>query len=370
MKVLIISASAGAGHRKAAEALYNSFNRAKIQAQKIDALDYTNPLFKSAYPSVYIFLVRFAPFLWGMIFHFLNIAILKPVINPVRYFFNYINGRPLIKYVLKEQPDVVICVHFFSAQLISRLKAAGRFKGYVVCGVTDFGVHQFWINQGTDYYLVASEMTKTELIAKGVPSDKILVTGIPVEEKFLEPAAKDELRKKLGVAEDTFTILVASGGFGVGPIKKIVQNLDQMNQSLQVLVICGENDRLREFFAGQSFKKTVRVFGYVNNMHEFMAASDIIITKSGGLTVSESLVKALPMIIIRPIPGQEMRNAQVVTKYKAGIKIDDASDVTKQIELLLKDNRQELMAMKKNAQKLGKGESADKICQWVIQNLS
>ncbi|MFH1092729.1 MAG: glycosyltransferase [Candidatus Omnitrophota bacterium] len=372
MKILIIHATAGAGHLKAAQALHQAFftnAQESDEIKKIDALDYTNDFFKKAYPAVYIFLVKYVPFLWGWIFHLLNCGSLRPIIRPMRHFFNSIQCKKLISYVLNEAPDAVICEHFLSAELMSHLKRKGKFKGYVLCGVTDFGVHQFWINEGTDFYFVASEMTKDELVCKRVPEEKVIITGIPVEEKFSKKISKTQMRLKLGLDESKFTVLITSGGFGVGPIKKIAGLLDEIQADLQMLVICGQNPQLLDFFKHQTFKKKIKVFGYVNNMEECMEASDIIISKSGGLTVSESLVKGLPMLIIRPIPGQEMRNAQIIEDYKIGIRINCISELTEQVEKMLEGEGKVLKEMKDNALKLAKPDAAQRICQWVTENL-
>ncbi|MCP4649998.1 MAG: glycosyltransferase [PVC group bacterium] len=372
MKILIIHASAGAGHRKAAEALSHSFTSRNIpnaEILKIDALDYTNPFFKKAYPAVYMFLVRYVPLVWGIFFDLLNFPPLIPVFGFMRRLFNGLQGRPLIKYILKEQPEVVICVHFFSAQLLARLKEKGLYKGLVVCGVTDFGVHQFWINKGTDYYFVASDLTKEELINKGVPSEKIRVTGIPIEEKFRKCHSQESMREKLGIDTQELTILVTSGGFGVGPIEKIVDCLDGMDESLQMLIICGKNAGLQELLAGKNLKKKVKVFGYVTNMDECMNASDLIISKSGGLTVSESLAKGLPMIIIRPIPGQETRNAEIIEKYNIGTRLINIDDIIGQISSFLSDDQKKLKQMKENTTKIAKPDAAENVSKWVIEDL-
>ncbi|MBU2063895.1 MAG: hypothetical protein KKF93_05825 [Candidatus Omnitrophica bacterium] len=372
MKVLIIYASAGDGHRKATEAVYKAFLKSGTEAaevEKIDALNYTNFFFKIAYPSTYIFLVKYCPFLWGLFFHLLNLKAIAALARGLRYCFNFLNGRKLIRYVLDKNPDVIICAHFFSAQLIASLRIKSKLKGKVLCVVTDFGVHRFWINKGTDYYMVASDITKKELETKGVPPDKIIVSGIPVEEKFSIPQSRTALRNKFGLEAELLTILVMSGGFGVGPLKRIVHYLNTMVLPLQIVVICGKNEKLYQYFAKSSFKKLVKVYGYVHNMDEFMSAADMIVSKSGGLTVSESLVKALPMLIISPIPGQEARNAEVMSQYNAAIKIYHAVDLTKTIELLVKDNCSRLKEMKQAAKVLSKPSAANKICHWVKENL-
>ncbi|MFH2138572.1 MAG: glycosyltransferase [Candidatus Omnitrophota bacterium] len=372
MKILIIHASAGAGHVKAAEALSHAFKKncpEGLSVITIDALDYTNAVFKKSYPAVYIFLVKHFPLLWGACFHFLNFSPLMPIITFFRLIFNKFHGRGLIEYILREKPEVIICEHFFSAQLVSYLKTAGKFKGYVLCGITDFGVHRFWINKGTDYYLVASESTKRELLQKGVEQEKILVTGIPIEQRFSRQCSKDQLRDNLGLDKNLFTILVTSGGFGVGPIEKIVYSLDDMNIDLQILVICGKNNQMYDSLKARDFKKKAVVLGYVTNMDECMGAADMIVSKSGGLTVSESLAKGLPMIIIKPIPGQEMRNAEIIEENNIGVRLIDLEEITEKITLFLKDDKKILNEMRKNTKVIAKPDAANRISQWVIKDL-
>jgi len=371
LKIMILHASAGAGHRKAAEALHHSFTNCAPDAQveKIDILDYTNPFFKKAYPEVYIFLVTHIPLVWGLLFDFLNFRPLKPLINPIRLFFNKLHAKPMLAHIIKEQPDVVVCEHFMSAQLMSHLKRTGKYKGHVVVGVTDFGVHQFWVNKGTDYYFVASDITQKELIQKGIEKEKIMVTGIPIEEKFSKDLDKAGIRKTLGLDPDKFTVLVTSGGFGVGPIKEIVERLDAMENDLQIAVVCGKNKGMFDLLSDKIFGKTVKAFGYVHNMDEFMEAADLIVSKSGGLTVSESLAKGLPMIIIKPIPGQETRNAEIIEEYRIGMRLHKVENISEQVKMLLLDEGKLLKEMQSNANQLAKPRAAEGICQWIIKEL-
>ena len=373
MKVFIVHATAGAGHKKAAEALYNCFKEicsADDDIRNIDALDYTNSLFKKAYPEVYIFLVTYLPFLWGAIFHILNNRPLRPFINNIRLFFNMMHGRRLLEHVINEQPDMIICEHFMSAQLMAYLKLNKKIKSLIICGVTDFGVHQFWVNKGIDNYLVACESTKQELLDMGVSSQIIRVTGIPIGRQFAKNGDRNDLRKKLGLDIGKFTVLVTSGGFGVGPIKTIVRKLDEMSADLQMAVVCGKNEQMFDYFKESVFKKNVQANGFVNNMDEFMEVADLIISKSGGLTVSESLAKGLPMLIIKPIPGQETKNAEIIEKYDIGRRLTDVNTVVDCVNDLIKDGQRKLLKMKENAKMLSHPDSAMEICRWAMDRLS
>jgi len=372
MKILITHASAGAGHRKAAEALRNGFIAAGVEASAvrvIDVLDHSNQFFRWAYPAVYMFLVRSAPLLWGFGFNLANAAWLGWLVDPLRRVTNAINAAPFVKLVKVEQPDAVISMHFMSAQLMAHLKRRSGIVTRMITGVTDFGVHRFWINKGTDAYSVASDLTQQELVQKGVPLERIKVTGIPIEQKFARPLDKNAMRKKLGLQPDIATVLVTSGGFGVGPLKEIVRDIDGLDEPLQMLVVCGKNPELFAYFKACSHRKPMAVFEYVHNMDECMAAADLIISKSGGLTVSESMARSLPMIIIKPIPGQETRNAEVLEYYGAGVRALTVEQAGRAVRELLADSGKKLVEMRRKAGQIARPSSAQEFAQWILASL-
>ena len=312
MKILVIHATAGAGHKKAAEAIFHGVQaKGGHDVRLVDALDYTNPFFKKTYPQVYIFLVTRLPWAWGFFFSLLDIPWIQPLMKGVRRLYNGFNAQALQKFLIQEQFDGVITTHFLSAEVCAYLKREGKIKSKIICVVTDFDAHRIWVNAGIDAYTAACEYTKNKLIALGVPSEKIFTTGIPTDAKFAQKPDQLALKKKLGTQDGLLTILIATGSFGMGPIEELIKLLE----SYQLLIVCGQNRDLYERLKPLA-QKNVHILGLVDNMDELMSVSDVMVTKPGGLSISEALVKKLPMLFFSAIPGQEINNIKVLSSYE------------------------------------------------------
>ncbi|MBP6344047.1 MAG: hypothetical protein KA403_08940 [Candidatus Omnitrophica bacterium] len=315
MKILIIHATAGAGHKKAAEAIYNGIKaKTPFEATLVDALDYSNPLFKYSYPNFYTFVVTHLSWLWAFVFGCMDIPALQGLIRFIRRIYNAVNTQPLHQLLKKEQYDWVICTQFLSAEVSGYLKRTGQIKSKIICVVTDFDVHRIWVNEGIDFYTGASDYTRDKLISLGVPKERAFVTGIPTDPKFQKEWDVKELRRQLGINETAVTTLVATGSFGFGPIEELIDIL----KDHQLIVVCGHNKALFERLSKRALPH-VKVCGLVNNMDELMAASDIMVTKPGGLSIAEALVKGLVLVFFSAIPGQETNNVKVLTQSNVGL---------------------------------------------------
>ena len=328
MKILVIHATAGAGHKKAAEAIYNGLLRHTTHhAQIVDSLDYTNPFFKDSYPKTYVFLVTKLPILWQFFFGVLDIPLLQPLVHLTRRFYNGINTIKLVKFLKAEDFDVIITTHFMSAEVSAYLKRTGQIHSKVICTVTDFDVHRIWINQGIDLYTCASDYTKKKIESLGVNPKNVFVTGIPTDEKFALNVDKVQMRQKLKVDPNSFSVLLATGSFGMGPIEELIDML----KGYQLLIVCGHNKSLYERLKSRANAK-VHVFGLVNNMDELMSATDVMVTKPGGLSIAEALVKKLPLIFFSAIPGQATGNIKVLKKYQAADDQGSLMDIVDRID--------------------------------------
>ncbi len=312
MKILVIHATAGAGHKKAAEAIFHGLQAQDgFEVQCVDALDFTNPFFKKSYPWFYSFIVTSLPWAWGFLFALLDIPWAQPLVHGVRRLYNGCNAQALQKFLIRERFDSIITTQFLSAEVCAYLKRTGQIKSKIVCVVTDFDVHRIWVNKGIDIYTAACGYTKDKLIALGVLPGVICTTGIPTDAKFSRKADIKALKEKLGIQEGVLTILIATGSFGMGPIEELMGLL----QGYQLLIVCGHNKALYERLRIKAARGT-HVLGLVDNMDELMSVADVMVTKPGGLSIAEALVKKLPMIFFSAIPGQETNNIKVLSAYE------------------------------------------------------
>jgi len=364
MKILITYASAGIGHRKAAEAVYNYLkaNFADLDLAILDILDKTNPVFKFFYNRGYLFLVSHALWLWRVFFSLTSFKYLGPLSRNFGFFINRVNARKFIRYIIAEKPDFIVATHFLPAELSAYTKNAFCPDIKIVTAITDFGVHPFWVSEGTDIYVVASGATKQKLIMHGVMPDKIKEFGIPTDAKFLHRHNKEELRVKLGLDKEKFTLLIITGSFGIGPIEQLVSLL---NQDAQVLVVCANNKELYRRLKARNYPDA-KIFGFIDNVQELMALSDIAITKPGGLSISEILVTELVPVFISPIPGQESENINVLNRYGIGFHVNDVGEI-RRIVLDFKAHPQKMEEIKENIRKIKKPDAARDICNAICQ---
>lgn len=367
MKIIVVHASAGAGHSKAAEAIYHYLKEyyPDIEARIVDILEETNPLFRFTYKYGYSFLVRHAPILWSLSFRITHFKNLQPFTRGSVFFLNRLNTKKFRDFLIRENPDCVISTHFLSSEISAFLKIKQKIKSRVVTVITDFGVHPFWLSCGTDLYIVASEFTKQKLLEEGINQDLIRVFGIPVDAKFLKEFNKDELLAKFNLDRHKFTILVVTGSFGTGPIEEIA---DTLYQEAQLIVVCANNKKLFEKLSRKNYPN-VRVFGFVDNIQELMFVSDVIITKPGGLSIAESLSMDLFPVFIAAIPGQETENIRVLAKY--GLAREAANTrLIKETVLDLKDHPEKLSSIKEAIHNLKKPFAVKDICDAVCQGSS
>jgi processive 1,2-diacylglycerol beta-glucosyltransferase len=369
-RVLIISVSAGAGHLRAAQAVEKAFlllDAAK-EIRNVDALQYTNKLFHELYSKAYIDIVVKTPEIWGWLYDHFD----KPWHNErSRLAFDKLNTRPFVKMLEEYQPDMTVCTHYLPAGIISWLKEKHRLHTRQIITVTDFDIHAMWLCQHYQHYFVALDETKAHLEELGVPSDKVTVSGIPIDPVFAEHRDKIQMRRKLGLDSSLTTILVSAGGFGVGPIERLIQSLAKMHHKVQVVAICGKNEELKDRVdelvveLPSDSPLQIKSIGFTNEMDSYMSAADLVLGKTGGLTTSEALAKGLGFVIVDPIPGQEQRNAEHLLEEGVAIKCNNWPVLAYKIDRLL-DEPQRLAQMQLKARSLARPLAAQNIVQKLI----
>ena len=359
MKILIVHASAGAGHSKAAEAVFNGLKKHTTHDVRcIDVLDYTNPFYKDLYRKTYIILISHLSLVWAFFFWLADVRWLLPFVQTLRRVFNHVNGRKFEAFLQQENFDYVITTHFFSTETVSALKGQGKITSKLICVVTDYDAHSIWLGQHVDCYAVACEYTKNKLRSFGVHEERIAVTGIPVDEKFLVSYERSALRARLGLDPKAFTVLIATGSFGIGPIEKIVSQL----HDIPCVVVCGHNQKLCTTLSAQKFPNA-KICGFINNMQEYMMACDVLITKPGGLSISEALAVGLPLIFFSAIPGQETNNIKVLQEFGVGASGLSIEGIVQEIRRL--SDPSSLQNAKANIEKIARPHSVCDIIKLI-----
>lgn len=370
MRILIATITAGGGHLAAASALEEAWRglRPGDTIERVDLLKYFSPLHRKIYSGGYVKLVERAPELWGMVFAKTDNPKLVRNITKLKRSFPSNSRAKFARHVKQFKPDAVLCTHYLPLEALGQArKARDGAKPMTVSIVTDFEAHALWMDSCVDLYCVAAEETKARLIARGADAANVIATGIPIAEKFSGKVDAKAVRKRMGLRDDLPVMLVLSGGFGMGPVAEILAELDKVPGDFQNVVVCGRNEELRRDLAAQDRKHPTHIIGFASNMHELMSISDLVITKPGGLTSSESLAMGKPLFILNPIPGQEAANSDFLLERGAAAKVNRVEDLPYRIEQLLGSKK--LVEMARAAKSLGRPNAAKDVCRHVLERL-
>ncbi|MDF9407281.1 MAG: Processive diacylglycerol beta-glucosyltransferase [Pelotomaculum sp. PtaB.Bin013] len=361
-KILILSVTVGNGHMRAAEAIKKAAGNLypEIEVSILDTFRYASPFLEKVILGTYMEILKMSPVIYGYLYRQAEKG--QPLSGRGKLEFNRILNLlvapRLVKYIKDFQPEVIVCTHPFPVGIMSYMKKKGIFKGPVFATITDFTIHSFWIFPGVDYYLIGAEQLQPECAAFGIKPDNARATGIPIDPAFERRYDKKEVRKKLGLNPELPAILITGGGLGMGHLESTVKELGESIGDCQLMVVAGTNASLRDRLLNiaPDLSCAVKIYGYVNNIHELMAAADLLIGKPGGLSCAEAMAIGLPVFIIDPLPGQEERNAQFLAGAGAGVRVDERN-MAGQVKAYLTDSGR-LGLMTRAAAALGKPKSA------------
>lgn len=372
MNILIFYASYGGGHLNAAKSIHeyilNHDKNHKLEL--IDCMKYVNKTVEKVTTAAYREAAKKVPWVWGRIYNDSQ----KGPLAHLSTRSNKIMAIKLLKLLREKKPDLIISTHPFSSQMCSYLKRKGKITAKIATIMTDFAPHDQWLvgSDFTDYFFVANDKMKDYLISTNIPSNKIFVTGIPLSNRFLQKYNRREILDWYQLEEGKRNILFFGGGeFGLGKSRTfaLFDNLIQTSEDIQIIAIAGKNEKMKtkfnEIVERNKASKRVKVLSFTNQVPELMSISDLVITKPGGMTTTESLASGLPMLIINPIPGQEEENAEFLENKGVGIwlkKEDNVSEILH--DLFSKPNK--LNTMKKNALLIGHPNSTKDICTILL----
>ena len=371
-KVMIFYGSYGGGHLSAARSIkeYIETNYKDIEIQMVDCIEYVNKMVNKVTTSAYTELAKKAPWAWGYVYKKSE----KGFIAKITTDANKLMAYKLNKLLQEFNPDYVISTHFFSSQMCAYLKKKNKAHFKLATVITDYAPHEQWLicPEEVDYFFVAHNGMRDSLIEKGISKSKIFATGIPLSNRFLEHYNKKEILDELKLQQGKKRVLFFAGGeFGIGKntTLQILKTFAEHFHNIQIIAIAGRNKDMKEKFEevveNTSREDSIKILEYTNKVPELMSISDLVVTKPGGLTTTESLASGLPIIVINPIPGQEEENATFLEQNDVGIWIRKEDNIKEVLENIL-GNPEKMLEMKVKARLLAKKNSTQDICKIVL----
>ena len=363
MKVLFLSVTAGQGHNQTGKAAMECLREQSIECTMLDTFEYINPILKKSISQGYLISTKLTPALYGRMYRLAEKLEKNNVKMNINRLTNTVFAKKLKYYILGYDPDVIVCTHIFSAQILTLIAKKARLKARTIGIVTDYTIHPFWEETDLDYYIIANELLTRQAVKKGIPEERLKPIGIPIYKKFADKISTEEARTLLNI-ENKNTVLVMSGSMGYGDVIKIIKQLDKLDFDFQILSVCGSNESLKEKIDDMSIGKKIYNYGFVNNVDIMMDASNCIITKPGGLTISESMAKGLPMALINPIPGQEDRNVEFLLNNGLAMKISSTFPVDEAVYQLL-SNTDKVQTMISRINKIARPNASMDLCNFI-----
>lgn len=355
-KVLILTISTGQGHNQAAASVAVSFEDRGYEIVKHDFLQNNSKFLNDIIVKGYELMASKFPKTYGAFYKLTDTKIINSLINLPFYF----SRRKVAKLIDKINPDVIVATHALSTRIVSQLKKNGLKIPYILI-VTDFKAHYTYISEYVDAYITGSEYTKQSLISRNINPHKIYPLGIPINKKFYtEVTNASELKDKA-----YFNLLLMSGSLGLSQISSVLKELLKNPNKLRITVVCGKNIKLKnslnQYCTDNIFQnKKLHVLGFTKDISYLMDYCDVIISKPGGLTVTESIVKNIPLIIPFAIPGQENENSEFLTGEGYSILLDDLSKINDTVNYLI-NNPHYLLNIKSKLNSLASTYSLEKI---------
>ena len=366
--ILVVTASMGSGHNKAANAVAEAIKR-KYPVNKINVIDFMSTetaYFNSLVKDIYLKMLDHTPSVYEFFYKFTSDSTKGSTIQSV---FAHAMKKDMRELIKKYEADMVICTHPFPCAAASYLKQTGEINIPLITVMTDFCVHQFWLYKNIDIYFTANDLLKKEMVNQGLLEERIFVTGIPVGYNFRVDYNRDDLLAKFKLEKDKPVVLIMGGGLGLGGVKNALCQLERLKKDIQILVITGANvalwSEMNEY--AQHSKHKIFVWGYSHNIQEFMSVATFLISKPGALTISEALTRELPMILHDPIPGPEVDNAKFVSDNGAAIWVRHQDTLDAVVREVLSDATI-LPKLRNNAKVLKKPYASDNIAD-VIANM-
>ncbi len=366
-RILFLYLTKHSGHYSAALAIQQSLLEFEpgAETRMLDSFKHSNPVLSKVTLRAYLAMLKTAPEIWEYMY---DNPDFKERTKAIREILNRGNSKKLNKVIAEFQPDTVVCTQAFACGVMASWKRVNPRHPLKLVGVlTDFVAHRYWADPQVDLYVAPNDEIKNALESQGVLASRIVVTGIPTNQQFRQPVDKVAVTRRMGLKPDLPTILVMGGSLGLGPMKSVIRKLDKLPQPFHIIAVTGQNEKLQESLMrkGDKLRHPTHILGFVDNVRELMEVAEVVITKPGGITTAEALIKRLPMIIINPIPGQEQKNADFLLAQRVAVQAEDANDVRLYVDEFFR-NPVKLRQMREAAAKLGRPHAAEDAARAIL----
>ena len=373
-KILIFYGSYGGGHLSAARSIkeYIDTNFSDTETCMVDCIEYINKALNKVTTKAYSGMAKNAHWMWKKVYYGSEDGTFAKLNDKTQKMLSI----KLNKLIHSYKPDLIISTHFFSSHMCAILKKKKKINTRIATILTDYAPHNQWLMYPAyiDYFFVAHDGMKQALLEKGIKESQIKVTGIPLSNRFLAHYDKEKTLAEFGLSSEKRTILFFAGGeqgFGKDKVYNMLKTLIENFPNLQIIAVSGKNEKIKKQFdelvSNTNSNETVKILEYTTKVPELMSVSDLVITKPGGLTTTESLASGLPIIVINPIPGQEEENAKFLENNKVGIWIKKDDIIENELSKIL-SSEEKLQSMKINARLLAKKNSTKDICEILLGN--
>lgn len=368
-RIMLMYISETSGHHSATIAIEKAINilSPNTEVINLNAFKYTNPISEKIVNRIYMSVIKNTPKIWDYLYD--NPNVVKKV-EKLKEMIHGFNSPKLNKLFDKYKPDLILCTQAFPCGMVADFKKVYNSDIPLIAVLTDYIPHSYWVYDNVNYYITPSEEVSLKLIKKGVEAYKIKTLGIPFDPKFGATVDREKIMQKLKLDPLKPILLLMGGGQGLGPIKTIVRSLEKVKENIQEIIVTGTNKKLFKSLNRKikKYKKKITLLGFTDKINELMSIADIIISKPGGITTAEALSKHLPIIIIKPIPGQEVSNTRYLTQKNAAIKLDKPRKINLVIDDLL-SNPVKLKHLRESAAIISKPNSSLDIAKFLLEQI-
>lgn len=369
-RVLIVTAATGAGHNSVASSLQEALHRLGNGRVEVDVSDFMaqrNVPWIGRLGHLYAPIIVRVPRIWGAIY---SLSDNDTFCRFLRMVVGIAWGNALVDVTRDRVPHAIVCVHPVCNQIIAQALRRTRWPVPLLTVITDLqAAHAAWVAPEVGLYVAPTEEIRASLLARAVDPARVKLSGLPLDQRFYQGELdREQARQKMGLREKTLTLLLTGGGEGAGAICAAARAISRARLPVQLIIVCGRNEALRRELERSSLAVPHRVVGFEQDMSQIVKTADVVIGKAGALTIGEAIAAQRPMIILHPLPGQEMGNMAFVRRHGLGLAVANVSSLIQTLQAWLANpGEMRALAVKGYGFRFEWAQSASRVASTVLE---